>query len=139
MSSNDAMIVKQLFEKATNSVLPHVRLKQMLQFDGKNLVKVQGVNRDFIIPNEGCHIIGFGKAVIGMAAELQRILKPENIRKMILSVPYGISDQLKTSGQEIQLPIPQPGRNKYFTYLHYCDCRTFLHFLHHWTTFNRYL
>ena len=37
IGSNDAMIVKQLFEKATNSVLPHVRLKQMLQFDGKFL------------------------------------------------------------------------------------------------------
>ena len=109
MSSNDAMIARQLFAKGVNSVLPHVRLKQMLQFDGKNIIKVQGVDQEFVVPNEGCHVVGFGKAVIGMAAELQRILKPENIQKMILSVPHGISDQLRSSGQHIQLPVPQPG------------------------------
>ena len=53
-------------------------------------------------------ILSFGKAVIGMASELQRILTPENIRKMVLSVPHGISDQLVSSGQQIQLPSPQP-------------------------------
>ena len=109
MSSNDAMIVRQLFAKGVNSVLPHVRLKQMLQFDGKNIIKVEGVDQEFVVPNEGCHVVGFGKAVIGMAAELQRILKPENIQKMILSVPHGISDQLRSSGQHFQLPVPQPG------------------------------
>ena len=109
MSSNEAMIARQLFAKGVNSVLPHVRLKQMLQFDGKNIIKVQGVDQEFVVPNEGCHVVGFGKAVIGMAAELQRILKPENIQKMILSVPHGISDQLRSSGQHFQLPVPQPG------------------------------
>ena len=109
MSSNDAMIARQLFAKGTNSVLPHVRLNQMLQFDGKNIIKVEGVDREFVVPNQGCHVVGFGKAVIGMAAELQRILKPENIQKMVLSVPHGISDQLKSSGQQVQLPVPQPG------------------------------
>ena len=109
MSSNDAMIARQLFAKGVNSVLPHVRLKQMLQFDGKNIIKVEGVDQEFVVPTEGCHVVGFGKAVIGMAAELQRILKPENIQKMILSVPHGISDQLRSSGQQIQLPVPQPG------------------------------
>ena len=109
MSSNDAMIARQLFAKGVNSVLPHVRLKQMLQFDGKNIIKVEGVDQEFVVPNEGCHVVGFGKAVIGMAAELQRILKTENIQKMILSVPHGISDQLRSSDQHLQIPVPQPG------------------------------
>ena len=108
MPSNDAMIVRQLFTKSTNSVLPHVRLKQMLQFDGKNLLKIEG-GPEFTLPRDGCVVVGFGKAVVGMAAELQRILKLENIRKMTLSVPHGICDQLTAAGQQIQLPKPDPG------------------------------
>ena len=103
------MIARQLFFKSTNSVLPNVRIRQLLKFDGKNKLKVDGIDRVFHIPQDGCHVVGFGKAVIGMAAELQRILKPENIQKMVLSVPYGISSQLISSGQKNQIPCPQPG------------------------------
>lgn len=91
----------RLFHKATISVLPHVRLRQLVQLDGNQLI-VNG--RKYKFPPQGCHVVGFGKAVIGMAAELQRILDPDNIRKAVLSVPSGICASLVAAGHTDQLP-----------------------------------
>ena len=108
MSSDDSMIARQLFSKSVISVLPHIRLRQVLEFDGKNL-HVENLEQKFEIPEHGVHVVGFGKAIIGMAAELQRILGQDKIKKMILSVPDGICDHLTASGQQIQLPKNQNG------------------------------
>ena len=106
-SEDDIMIARQLFSKGTLSVLPHVRLRQVLQFQD-NVLQVEG-GRKYTFPKQGCHVVGFGKAVIGMAAELQRIVGSDNISKLILSVPVDICDDLSASGQKIQLPKPQKG------------------------------
>ena len=95
-TSQDMNLARQIFLKATNSVLPQIRLRQILQFDGNNL---HIENRSYQIPKNGCHVVGFGKAVIGMAAELQRILGSENIQKIVLSVPKGICDTMVASGR----------------------------------------
>ena len=36
-TSQDMNLARQIFLKATNSVLPQIRLRQILQFDGNNL------------------------------------------------------------------------------------------------------
>ena len=106
----DKMVLRQLFATSVNSVLPHVRLGQLLKFEA-GILSIEGKKRYKI--EKPVKIVGFGKAVIGMAAELQRILGQDSIGKMVLSVPYGICDQLKSSGQEIQRPKSQKGFELY--------------------------
>ena len=86
------MTLIRIFKEATKSVLPHNRIRNLLKIQG-NQLKIQ--NQTYDIPKDGITIVGFGKAVIGMAAELQRQLKPEQIKVAILSVPHGIQDCLQ--------------------------------------------
>ena len=86
------MTLIRIFKEATKSVLPHNRIRNLLKIQG-NQLKIQ--NLTYEIPKDGITIVGFGKAVIGMAAELQRQLKPEQIKVAILSVPHGIQDCLQ--------------------------------------------
>ena len=86
------MTLIRIFKEATKSVLPHNRIRNLLKIQG-NQLKIQ--NQTYKIPKDGITIVGFGKAVIGMAAELQRQLKPEQIKVAILSVPHGIQDCLQ--------------------------------------------
>ena len=86
------MALIRIFKEAINSVLPHNRIKNLLKIH-ENQLKLQ--NQIYEIPKNGVTIVGFGKAVIGMAAELQRQLRPEQIKVAILSVPHGIQDCLK--------------------------------------------
>ena len=102
--------IRKIFLSATNSVLPQTRLRQILQFDGKYLnVDAGGDKKTYLVPKGGCHVVGFGKAVIGMAAEFQRIVKPHNIQKAVLSVPKGICARMITSGHSDFIPEPQEG------------------------------
>ena len=102
--------IRKIFLSATNSVLPQTRLRQILQFDGKYLnVDAGGDKKTYLVPKGGCHVVGFGKAVIGMAAEFQRIVKPHNIQKAVLSVPKGICERMITSGHSDFIPEPQEG------------------------------
>ena len=103
---NMSQHVRNIFEKAVQSVLPHIRLRQSLRFDGKRL-RIEN-NHSYPIPKQGCHVVAFGKAVIGMAAELQRILQPGHIKTMVLSVPQGISETLAARHHD-QLPYATPG------------------------------
>ena len=103
----DMNAIRKIFSSATNSVLPQTRLRQILQFDGKYL-KVDD-DKAYLVPKEGCHVVGFGKAVIGMAAEFQRIVQPHNIQKAVLSVPKGICDTMITAGHPEFIPEPQEG------------------------------
>ena len=90
--SETEMALIRIFKEAINSVLPHNRIKSLLKIH-ENQLKLQ--NQIYEIPKNGVTIVGFGKAVIGMAAELQRQLKPEQIKVAILSVPHGIQDCLQ--------------------------------------------
>lgn len=45
------------------------------------------------------HLVGFGKAVLGMAAEAERILG-DHLVKGIISVPNGIQQTLREHGKE---------------------------------------
>ena len=90
--SETEMALIRIFKEAINSVLPHNRIKSLLKIH-ENQLKLQ--NQIYEIPKNGVTIVGFGKAVIGMAAELQRQLRPEQIKVAILSVPHGIQDCLK--------------------------------------------
>lgn len=101
------MTLIRIFKEATKSVLPHNRICSLLKIQG-NQLKIQ--NQTYEIPKDGITIVGFGKAVIGMAAELQRQLKPEQIKVAILSVPHGIQDCLQ--------PDQIPQASEKFTIFH---------------------
>lgn len=45
------------------------------------------------------HLVGFGKAVLGMAAETERIVG-DHLVKGIISVPHGIQQTLRQHGKE---------------------------------------
>lgn len=96
--------LRQIFTTATESVFPTTRLKALLTYDAcKGVLTVDEKRRYVISPSRGCHVVGFGKAVLGMVAELQRILGSV-IKSGVISVPVGIIDSLRKSGQENQLP-----------------------------------
>ena len=65
--SETEMALIRIFKEAINSVLPHNRIKSLLKIH-ENQLKLQ--NQIYEIPKNGVTIVGFGKAVIGMAAEL---------------------------------------------------------------------
>ncbi len=94
-----------MFSKATEAVLPHVRLRKLVKRSAANKLSIDG--DDYDIPKDGVKIVGFGKAVLGMAAEMQRILSEDKIKKTVVSVPKGICDNLSLSGQVDQLPPPR--------------------------------
>ena len=106
---DDKMVARKLFSVATTAVLPHLRLREIMQFD-EALGELSVDGRVYKTTRErGCHVVGFGKAVIGMAAEIQRLLGPAMIRSMTLSVPHGICDNLVAAGHHEQLPQFQDG------------------------------
>lgn len=85
-----------LFRCAVGTVRPAPMLKRAvkLQGDGELLVKGQAfpVKRNV-------YLVGFGKAVLGMAAAAEEILGDHLIRG-IINVPIGIQESLRQAGMQ---------------------------------------
>ncbi|GAB0097602.1 Glycerate kinase [Sergentomyia squamirostris] len=95
-------VLKKIFLKSVDSVkmeniFEHqkpLRLKQSTQ-SGRLFVEVGSKEPIRVeITDKRCHIVGFGKAVYGMAAEVERILDQQLVSG-ILSVPVGTVDKFK--------------------------------------------
>ncbi|XP_033114564.1 glycerate kinase-like [Anneissia japonica] len=89
--SSDA---KQIFEAAVAAVLPHQMISRSLVVDGSRLL-VDGCSYTL---DRNVHMVGFGKAVIGMARSVEDMLG-QHLVKSVISVPFGIQDSLRSSGQ----------------------------------------
>ncbi|XP_072541000.1 glycerate kinase [Salminus brasiliensis] len=85
---------RAVFAAAVEGVQPDSVVRRSLQLHGDELV-VDG--RSFKLTNN-LHLVGFGKAVLGMAAEAERIVGDHLVRGLI-SVPHGIQETLKHHGK----------------------------------------
>ncbi|XP_065357861.1 glycerate kinase [Calliphora vicina] len=91
--------LRNIFLKSVEAVRPKNLLSAGNNYNleprlegGKTCIQVQGKYVD--ITNKKCHVVGFGKAVLGMAVQLEKSLG-EFLHQGILSVPKGIQQQFE--------------------------------------------
>lgn len=84
--------VINIFRECVKSVLPRNIVKNTLKFDSKTLY-VKG-NRFFVPKN--IYVVGFGKAVLEMALEVEKILNG-SLKKAVISVPFGTRRHINNS------------------------------------------
>uniref|UniRef100_A0A5F9D057 Glycerate kinase n=1 Tax=Oryctolagus cuniculus TaxID=9986 RepID=A0A5F9D057_RABIT len=94
---------RQLFESAVGAVLPGPMLHRALSLDpdGRQL-KVR--DRSFQL-HQNLYLVGFGKAVLGMAAAAEEILG-QHIVQGVISVPKGIRAAMEHAGRQEMLLKP---------------------------------
>lgn len=84
--------ILNIFKECVQSVLPRNIIKNSLKCHSKTL-HVKGDK--FSIP-KGVYVIGFGKAVLDMALEVEKILNG-SLTKAVVSVPFGTRQDVKNS------------------------------------------
>ncbi|XP_011310895.1 glycerate kinase-like [Fopius arisanus] len=83
--------LKEIFFAGLNSVKPHVLIQNKIRVSGNNLLVE---NKTYAL-GTNVYLIGFGKAVMGMAIEMEKLLG-KRITKGIISIPRGsINQQLE--------------------------------------------
>lgn len=81
-----------IFKECVKSVLPRNIIKNTLKFDSKTLYVN---NNTFYVPRN-VYIVGFGKAVLDMALEVEKILNG-SVKEAIVSVPCGTKQDINSS------------------------------------------
>lgn len=97
--------VINIFKECVKSVLPRNIVKNTLTFDSKTLY-VKG-NR-FYVPNN-IYVVGFGKAVLEMALEVEKILNG-SLKKAVVSVPFGIQRNINIDNSS-QISVMEAAKN----------------------------
>ncbi|XP_067626166.1 glycerate kinase [Eurosta solidaginis] len=101
--------LRQIFQHSVESVRPAQLLSEANQYalrpqlneDGRRLsIQIQGKTLD--ITHKHCHVVGFGKAVLGMAVQLEKSLD-KRLKSGVLSIPFGTRKQF-CDVPEMQLP-----------------------------------
>lgn len=77
--------LKDIFLKSVDAVLPRNLIKNEVKLQNGHLL-VRG--QSFVI-RKPCYMVGFGKAVLDMAVETERILG-SNLKRAVVTVPIGI-------------------------------------------------
>lgn len=94
---------QQLFESTVGAVLPGPMLHRALSLDpGSGLLKVR--DRSFQL-RQNLHLVGFGKAVLGMAAAAEELLG-QHLVQGVISVPKGIRAAMERAGKQEMLLKP---------------------------------
>lgn len=91
----------EIFHTAVSSVLPETMIKNNMRLMGDTLVVC---DRSFHI-QRNVYLVGFGKAVLGMAAATEGILG-HSLVSGVISVPYGIQEALRLAGRWEMLIAP---------------------------------
>ncbi|XP_072928736.1 glycerate kinase-like isoform X1 [Hemitrygon akajei] len=103
---NREMTLKQkgleIFQTAINTVLPQNIIKNNISMEGERLL----VQRQSFRVHKNVHLVGFGKAVMGMAAAVEPILG-DHLVQGVISVPLGIQNDLQLTGKKDMLLKPQ--------------------------------
>ncbi|XP_035237841.1 glycerate kinase isoform X1 [Anguilla anguilla] len=86
--------VRDVFAAAVGAVQPDSVVRRSLERRGDRL-HVAGHSFDL---RHNLHLVGFGKAVLGMAAETERIVG-DHLVKGVVSVPHGIQEILRHHGK----------------------------------------
>lgn len=86
-----------IFTSSINAVLPHQMINKQLQVSNNGMcLEVDG--RSYQLDNN-VYVVGFGKAVSGMARAVDDILS-QHIVTGIISIPYGCQQQLRETGKD---------------------------------------
>ncbi|XP_065605390.1 glycerate kinase [Cyrtonyx montezumae] len=93
-----------LFRSAVGTVRPAPMLKRALKLQGGGCPQLLVNSRAFLLKRD-LYLVGFGKAVLGMAAAAEEILGDHLIRG-IISVPLGIQESLQQAGMQEMLLKP---------------------------------
>ncbi|XP_068171208.1 glycerate kinase [Antennarius striatus] len=84
-----------VFSAAVEAVQPDTVVRQSMERKGDS-VTISGQNYSL---KHNLHLVGFGKAVLGMAAEAERIIG-DHLVKGVISVPNGIQKTLQQHGKQ---------------------------------------
>lgn len=84
-----------VFAAAVEAVQPDAVVRKSIERKNDSVV----IDGHTFALKRNLHLVGFGKAVLGMAAEAERILG-DHIVKGIISVPNGIQQTLRQHGKE---------------------------------------
>jgi glycerate kinase len=88
---------RQLFESAVSAVQPGPMLQRALSLDpGGGQLKVR--DRSFQL-RQNLYLVGFGKAVLGMAAAAEELLG-QHLVQGVISVPKGIRVAMEQAGKQ---------------------------------------
>ncbi|NWV01539.1 GLCTK kinase, partial [Upupa epops] len=85
-----------LFHSAVGTVQPAAMLKRTLKLQGDGCPQLLVKGRAFPV-KRNLYLVGFGKAVLGMAAAAEEILG-DHLVQGIISVPLGIQESLQRAG-----------------------------------------
>lgn len=86
---------RAVFSAAVESVQPDIVVRRGLKRDGNKLL----VGGQSFALSKNLYVVGFGKAVLGMAAETERIVG-DHLVKGVVSVPRGIQNTLRNHGKQ---------------------------------------
>lgn len=86
---------REVFGAAVEAVQPDAVVRKSLERRGDSVF----VDGQRLALNHNLHLVGFGKAVLGMAAEAERIVG-DHLVDGVISVPRGIQRTLRQHGKE---------------------------------------
>nr|XP_046239366.1 glycerate kinase [Scatophagus argus]XP_046239367.1 glycerate kinase [Scatophagus argus]XP_046239368.1 glycerate kinase [Scatophagus argus] len=84
-----------MFAAAVEAVQPDTVIRQSIERKEDSVI----ISGQKFTLKHNLHLVGFGKAVLGMAAEAERIVG-DHLVKGIISVPYGIQQTLQQHGKD---------------------------------------
>lgn len=90
-------VLTSIFRKSVESVKPKILFQssKCMQINGDDLYINDGKKSETInIGGKQCHLVGFGKAVLGMSVQIERILG-DRLKSAIISVPFGTVEKFK--------------------------------------------
>ncbi|NXX19805.1 GLCTK kinase, partial [Podargus strigoides] len=93
-----------LFRSAVGTVQPAPMLKRAMKLQGDGCPQLLVKDRAFPVKRD-LYLVGFGKAVLGMAAAAEEILG-DHLFRGIVNVPVGIQESLQRAGMQEMLLKP---------------------------------
>ncbi|KAM7422792.1 hypothetical protein PAMA_010707 [Pampus argenteus] len=86
---------RKVFAAAVEAVQPDTVVRQSIERKEDSVI----INGHKFTLKHNLHLVGFGKAVLGMAAEAERIMG-DHLVKGVISVPHGIQKTLQQHGKD---------------------------------------
>lgn len=86
---------REVFAAAVEAVQPDVVVRKSIERKDDSVV----INGHQFTMKHNLHLVGFGKAVLGMATEAERIVG-DHLVDGVISVPHGIQQTLRQHGKQ---------------------------------------
>ncbi|KAM4612733.1 glycerate kinase isoform 2-T2 [Polymixia lowei] len=89
---------REVFAAAVEAVQPDIVVRRSIERKEDSIL----IDGHSFMLRKNLHLVGFGKAVLGMAAEAERIVG-DHLVKGVISVPHGIQETLRQHGKDRML------------------------------------